>query len=50
MCECPIGNSGAVCKHQIWLSMKQERPLIAARSTDVRKKLYIIATGMYGLQ
>lgn len=45
MCECPVGSTGALCKHQLWVSMKLDLPLIDARSVDVRKKLYIIATG-----
>lgn len=46
MCECHVGRSGALCKHQVWLSLKQERPLLTSRSMEVRTKFYIIATGI----
>lgn len=44
-CECPVGNSGDICKHQVWLAIKLDLPPIVARTIDVRKKLYTVATG-----
>jgi uncharacterized Zn finger protein len=44
-CECPVGSDGALCKHQVWLSIKLDQPPDGSRTVQIRKRMYFIATG-----